>query len=238
MPAASRDLASAVPASWRRGRSSANRGVLPREGGVTVLGRAHTVALVVDFGKLQWAAYAVMGVLVLALGATYLEAGKRHGPGAAGRRSPAPVRVRPAGAAGVVVDVAGAVRRPGVYRLRAEGRVQDAVERAGGPAPGAQLSAINLAARLTDGAQILVPARVAAGAGAVGTGAPGSPVPVNLNTATPEQLDGLDGIGPTTARKIVEYRQAHGGFGSLQDLDRIPGIGPKRMAALRGKVTV
>jgi competence protein ComEA len=62
--------------------------------------------------------------------------------------------------------------------------------------------------------------------------------PVNLNTATAEQLDALDGVGPSTAKKIVEYRQQHGGFGSVSDLDRIPGIGPKKVAALRDKVTV
>lgn len=198
----------------------------------------------VDAQKVQWAGYAVAAVLVVVLGASYLKPGGGGAPGGGGGAArPAALRVSHGRGADVVVDVTGAVRRPGVYRLGADQRVQDAVRRAGGPAHDAQLAAVNLAARLTDGAQILVPGRAAAGTGTpTGTvaGAPGAVVPVspvNLNTATPEQLDGLDGIGPTTAQKIVEYRSQHGGFGSLQDLDRIPGIGPKRLAALKGKVT-
>ncbi len=195
----------------------------------------------VDAQKIQWAGYAVAAVLVVVLGATYLGSGGGGATAAAGAGASrtAPVRVTQGRGADVVVDVTGAVHRPGVYRLPGDQRVQDAVRRAGGPTRRAELAAVNLAARLTDGAQILVPVRglaVAAGpAAAGGTAAPAGPV--NLNTATPEQLDGLDGIGPTTAQKIVEYRKAHGGFGSLQDLDRIPGIGPKRLAALKGKVT-
>lgn len=196
----------------------------------------------VDAQKVQWAGYAVAAVLVVVLGATYLRSGGGGAAAAAGARpsQTAPVKVTQGSGADVVVDVTGAVRRPGVYRLAGDRRVQDAVRRAGGPTRRAELAAVNLAARLTDGAQILVPARgVAAAAGpAAAGGTAATPAgPVNLNTATPEQLDGLDGIGPTTAEKIVEYRKAHGGFGSLQDLDRIPGIGPKRLAALKGKVT-
>ncbi len=145
-----------------------------------------------------------------------------------------------------MVDVTGAVRRPGVYRLAAGARVQAAVRRAGGARASADLSALNLAAKVADGAQVVVPVRgaaggVAASAGTAGgtSGPGGSPAgPVNLNTATAEQLDALDGVGPTTARKIVEYRAQHGGFGSLAELDKIPGIGPKRLAALRGKLIV
>jgi competence protein ComEA len=200
-----------------------------------------------DVTRTQLAGYAIAGVLVLVLGVRYLHAG--HGahttPEAGRRAAQAGVRVRPAAPAVAVVDVVGAVHRPGVYRLRQDQRVQDAVDRAGGVTRGADLAAINLAAKLTDGAQIVVPRRGAAapaGAAASGAapGAAGVPAggPVNLNTATPEQLDALDGIGPTMARKILEYRQQHGGFGSVQELDRIPGIGPKRLAALKGKVTV
>lgn len=193
----------------------------------------------VDAQKVQWAGYAVAAVLVVVLGAGYLRSG--GGGSAAGAARPVPVKVTRGRGADVVVDVTGAVRRPGVYRLPGDQRVEDAVRRAGGATRRAELAAVNLAARLTDGAQILVPVRgVAAGGGvasAGGTAAAAPSGPVNLNTATPEQLDGLDGIGPTTAAKIVAYRQAHGGFGSLQDLDRIPGIGPKRLAALKGKVT-
>jgi competence protein ComEA len=141
--------------------------------------------------------------------------------------------------------VAGAVRTPGVYRLRDGERVQDAVRRAGGPRAGADLNAINLAAKVADGQQVVVPRRGAAGAAALsgagagaGAGEPGSApqAPVSLNSATAEQLDTLDGVGPATASKILEYRRQHGGFRSIDDLGEIPGIGPKRLAALRGKV--
>jgi competence protein ComEA len=144
------------------------------------------------------------------------------------------------------VHVAGAVRRPGVYTLRAGARVADAVQRAGGPRRRADLSAVNLASRLEDGRQVLVPRRGPAGAGAAGgptsvvPGAAGTfpAAPIDLNTATLEQLDTLDGVGPVTAQKILEYRQEHGGFGSVDELGQVPGIGDKRMAALRDHVRV
>jgi competence protein ComEA len=120
-------------------------------------------------------------------------------------------------------------------------RIQDAVRRAGGARRGADLNAINLAAKVADGQQVVVPRRGAAGqAAAAGAGAsePGGPpqAPVSLSTATAEQLDTLDGVGPATAAKILDYRRRHGGFRSVDDLGEIPGIGPKRLAALRGKV--
>src|SRR5207249_2773130 len=101
----------------------------------------------------------------------------------------------------VVVDVAGAVRRPGVYRLRPGARVDDAVRRAGGALRHADLSQVNLAAKATDGQQILVPLRAAAVTAVAGAAAPGAPAgPVNLNTATEPQLESLDGIGPAMAK--------------------------------------
>ena len=143
---------------------------------------------------------------------------------------------------GTLVHVAGAVRRPGVYRLRTEARVRDAVRRAGGPTRGADVNAINLAALVQDGVQVVVPRRVAPGAEppartAGATGAAPS-APVNLNSATPEQLDSLDGIGPVTAEKILEYRAQRGGFRSVDDLGEVPGIGPKTLEGLRDHVTV
>lgn len=144
---------------------------------------------------------------------------------------------RPASAGGSVVHVAGAVARPGVYRLRAGARVRDAVQRAGGPSGRANLDAINLAALVTDGQQVVVPRRMAAAAAGVGgSGESGSP-PVSLGSATVEQLDGLDGVGPAIAKKIVDWRSQHGGFGSVDDLDQVPGIGPKKLEALRGQLT-
>src|SRR6185312_16015964 len=115
----------------------------------------------------------------------------------------------------VTIDVAGAVKKPGVYRLSSSQRVQDALERAGGPTRRADLSQLNRAAKLEDGRQILVPARASKSAptAAAGPSSAGAPAqPVNLNTATLEQLDTLDGVGPATAQKILDYRTEHGGF--------------------------
>jgi competence protein ComEA len=96
---------------------------------------------------------------------------------------------------------------------------------------------VNLAAKVSDGQQVVVPRRGSAGGGsAVGAAAAEAGAPVSLNTATAEQLDELDGIGPVTADKIIEWRQQHGGFSSVDDLKQISGIGPKRFEALKDKV--
>lgn len=131
----------------------------------------------------------------------------------------------------LVVDVTGAVERPGVYRLPAGSRVIDAVARAGGARPGAGLEALNRAARLTDGQQVVVPQRLAGGAVAVGGSA--GEAPVSLGTATVEQLEEIDGIGPVTAEDIVAFRDEHGGLASVDQLDQISGIGPATMESLR-----
>jgi competence protein ComEA len=141
----------------------------------------------------------------------------------------------------VVIDVAGAVRKPGVYRLSSSQRVEDALDRAGGPTHRADLSQLNRAAKLEDGRQILVPTRASRRASAASAASPSSATPaqpVNLNTATLEELDTLDGVGPATAQKILDFRTEHGGFGSVDELDQIPGIGEKRLAALRDHVRV
>ncbi len=193
----------------------------------------------------QYLLYAAAAVAVLALGWSYA-------PGQSGASMPdrsvdrpytaasqtAPVDVA-AGAAGVVVvvDVAGAVRHPGVYRLAAGARVQDAVRRAG-VGPHADLAAVNLAARLTDGEQVVVPVhgQAAAAAGGAGTASPAAPV--SLNSGTLAQLETLDGVGPSLAQRIIDYRTLHGGFRSLAELDQVSGFGPARLAALRGKITL
>lgn len=128
----------------------------------------------------------------------------------------------------VFVHVAGAVRRPGLYRVVAFGRVAAAVARAGGPTRKADLAGVNLAAPLQDGQQVLVPG----GGGGGGRGG-GSGGRVSLGSATAQDLDGLDGIGPTLAKRIVDYRQSRGGLRSIDDLRGVEGIGEKRLAALR-----
>jgi competence protein ComEA len=139
---------------------------------------------------------------------------------------------------GLYVHVAGAVGRPGLIRLPSGSRVATALERAGGPTRRADLTLVNLAARVQDGQQIVVPvAGQAGGAGAAGGAAdPAAVLPgakITLSTATAEQLDEIDGIGPTLAERIVEYRDAHGGFRSVQELGEVEGIGEKRLATLR-----
>jgi competence protein ComEA len=146
-----------------------------------------------------------------------------------------PVETATAAATAVVVDVVGAVRRPGLYRLRQGDRIADAVARAGGAGARADLTLINLAAPLADGQQVVVPAR---GSAATAAAAPGAAAggPVHLNTATLEQLDSLPGVGPVTAQKILDYRQKHGSFASVDELDAVPGIGPARMEQLKDLV--
>jgi competence protein ComEA len=133
---------------------------------------------------------------------------------------------------GLYVHVAGAVERPGLLRVPSGSRVATALERAGGPTRRADLTLVNLAARVQDGQQIVVPvAGAAGGAGGAATGVPGAQI--HLSTATAEQLDEIDGIGPTLAERIVEYRDAHGGFRSVEELAEVDGIGEKRLATLR-----
>ena len=178
---------------------------------------------------------AIAALAVLAIG--YRSMGSGDPPRAAypASSSPAPAA---AAAAVVVVDVVGAVREPGVYRFPDGARVQDAVERARALA-GADLAGLNLAERLADGEQVVVPKRE--GSGVQVTIAPGgaaAPEIVHLNSATLEQLETLDGIGPSLAQRIIDYRTEHGGFRSLEQLDDVSGFGPARMAALDGHVAL
>jgi competence protein ComEA len=153
------------------------------------------------------------------------------GASAPPQQAAALVREQPAERPALLVHVVGAVREPGLYRLREGSRVADAVERAGGATPKADLALVNLAAPVADGTQVLVPARTqAAGSGGGGDGEAG---PVHLNTATVEELDTLPGVGPVTAQKIVDFRQENGAFASVDELDAVPGIGPARLEELR-----
>ncbi len=188
----------------------------------------------------------VVGVLALVV---VLVVVVRHlGPHTAAPQSLQVAPIRPSAGAGVrpaaaatsatqVVDVEGAVRRPGLVRLPKGARVADAVARAGGLTARAERSGVNLAAPIADGQQVLVPRT--GGVSAVAGATAGAPVsgPISLNAATPEQLDTLPGIGPVTAQKIVTFREQHGPFTSVDGLDAIPGIGPARIAELQGLVT-
>lgn len=136
------------------------------------------------------------------------------------------------GAGQIVVDVGGRVRHPGLVTLPAGSRVADAIAAAGGPLRAADLARINLAARVTDGQLLLVGvpgASVEAGGGAG---------PVDLNSATVDQLDALPGVGPVLAQRIVDWRQQHGGFRTIDDLQQVPGIGARKFSDLKALVVV
>jgi competence protein ComEA len=181
-------------------------------------------------------------VAALALAIVLLLAGKlllRAGTPTEARPlpSPATTAAKAAPTRNVVVDVVGAVRRPGLYRFAEGARVADAVARAGGATAKADLESVNLAAPMADGQQVAVPRKVPGAAG-VGVAAQPSAAatptgPVSLSTATLEALDALPGVGPVTAQKILDFRSQHGAFRSVDELDAIPGIGPARLDQLR-----
>ena len=179
-------------------------------------------------------------VLALCAVAVVVVGGRVLRPAAPRGTAPPLIRAKPTSshprAAQLVVDVAGAVKHAGLYRLPQGSRIADAVARAGGATARAQLDLVNLAAPLADGEQVLVPARGPGVAAAGAAAGPSPTAPVDLNSATIEQLDALPGVGPVTAQKIVDYRQAHGPFRSVDELDAIPGIGPARIENLRGLV--
>ncbi|MFI0259874.1 helix-hairpin-helix domain-containing protein [Streptomyces sp. NPDC017056] len=167
-------------------------------------------------------------------------------------RVTAPPSGGPPTAAGrlLVVDVVGKVHHPGIHRLSPGSRVADALREAGGVVKGADTRGLNRARLLVDGEQIVVgapapgqaapgaaagpgPGAASGGAGTPGGAGAGAAAPVSLNSATLEQLDGLPGVGPVLARHIIEYRTAHGGFTSVDQLRDVNGIGDRRFADLR-----
>jgi len=156
--------------------------------------------------------------------------------------SPAAAPAATAAGGSVVVDVAGKVRRPGVATLPAGSRVVDAIRQAGGARPGVDLTTLNLARVLVDGEQILVGVAVPAGVAASASSQPGASAGtdalVNLNTATLEQLDGLPGVGPVTAQKILDWRGAHGAFTAIDELLEVDGIGEKTLADMAPRLTL
>jgi competence protein ComEA len=156
----------------------------------------------------------------------------------------------PPGAPEIIVYVSGAIEFPGTYSLPAGSRVGDALEAAGGTTARADASRLNLAARLDDGEQVEVPEKVGQAQGQ-GSGSssgnsvlsgptPGAPSGslVNINTATLEELDTLPGIGPATAQKIIEYRDANGPFQALEEIMNVPGIGPATFERIKDLITL
>lgn len=191
-------------------------------------------AISLSRGQALALALTLLAALAL-LGTRLARTGTASGPGA-----PASIDVvapTPPPARRVVVDVVGGVRHPGLYRLRVGARVYDAVARAGGATRRAELGAVNLAAPLVDGTQVVVPVRPPGPANGPAAVAPTLPGKVSLATATVEQLDTLPGIGPVTAQKIIDWRTIHGPFRSVDALDDVPGIGPAKVEQLRDLAT-
>jgi competence protein ComEA len=188
--------------------------------------------------RLQTAVFAAIGVAILLLG---IRAVRDGGTPAAADGGP-PLAAEPVGSGSgavpangdVVVHVAGAVAEPGVYRMPAGSRVADAVERAGGPSGRALRDALNLAARLADGQQVVVPSRGAGGTAASATGSEDGPI--SLGSADQAELETIDGIGPVTAADIIEFRDERGGIASIEELDEIPGIGPATIESLSDRL--
>jgi competence protein ComEA len=190
-----------------------------------------------ELSRSQLIVYAAIAVALLLLGARWLRSAGRPETGFGGVAGAAQGRSfeLDQGGGALVVHVAGEVREPGVYELSAGSRVTDAVERAGGATGSGATDSINLAAKLADGQQVVVPSS-RPGATVAAAGAASEDGPINLGTATAEQLETIDGIGPVTAADIVEFRDEHGGLASVEQLDQVPGIGPATMEALRERL--
>ena len=163
------------------------------------------------------------------------------GPVVAGQVAGAAPASASASAVPIIVDVTGWVHDPGVYEFVTGDRVIDAVERAGGAKPGADLSILNLAAPLTDGTQVVVSkegAAAAAGVTGSSTGGTTAGALININTATATEFETLSGIGEVLAAAIVDYRTENGPFTSVDELEDVSGIGPSTLDEIRDQVTV
>ena len=183
------------------------------------------------YSRTQKRALLILGALIIVFSSLIVVGGNSHEVIA-----PPVVAVQIA-APEIFVDVTGAVTKPGVYTLAANSRVIDAIKAAGDSAPGADLSTINLARVLSDGEQIYVDATVLNSAGKRVSKTLHSG-PINVNRATAAQLDSLDGIGPVIAKRIIEYRKVNGPFATIEDLQKVSGIGTAKFAIIKSKLRV
>jgi competence protein ComEA len=194
-----------------------------------------------ELSRAQLAVYAALAVVALMLGSRWIRSGGEDASASpSASQTFEPLESEGSGESfettggDLVVHVAGAVDHPGVYRMPPGSRVTDAIDRAGGTADEAVPSAINLAAPLADGQQIQVPAKAEGAAAASAGSAPDGPI--SLGTATAEELDTIEGIGPVTAAAILEFRDQSGGVSTIDDLDQVSGIGPATMEALKARL--
>lgn len=195
-----------------------------------------------NLSRSQILVYGAVAIALLLLGARWIRSADSRGSdagrvsfapsGGQEREGGGPVAAQSGG--DVTVHVAGEVRDPGVYELPPGSRVEDAIDRAGGSPDEDGLEAINLAAVLGDGQQVVVPEEGAGGAG--GAGAGGGDGPISLGSATVDDLETIEGIGPVTAQAIIDYRDEQGGLSSVDELDEVSGIGPATIAALRDRL--
>jgi len=183
------------------------------------------------YSRIQKRALLILGVLVILFSALVVVRGNSHEVVA-----PPIVPIQIA-APEIFIDVTGAVNKPGVYTMPANSRVIDAIKAAGDSAPGADLSTIDLARALSDGEQIYVDATILNSAGVRVSKTTHSAF-ININRATAGQLDSLDGIGPVIAKRIVEYRTVNGPFISIEDLQKVSGIGVAKFAQIKSKLRV
>ncbi len=189
----------------------------------------------------QLVAWSLAGLAVLVLGAAYLR-------GHFSQAQPQAATTIQIGAAStqakpdvIKIHVVGAVAHPGLYEARSGDRVDDALRLAGGPTAAANLTQVNLAAKISDGQQLFVPEKGSARGGAPSLSSPSSASSkqvVNLNLAAPDELTQLDGIGPKTAEKIIAYREAHGGFKDVEELMQVPGIGQAKFDQIKDRLSV
>ena len=183
------------------------------------------------YSHIQKRALLILGALIIVVSSLVVLRGGSH------EVAEPPIVAVQIAAPEIFIDVTGAVNNPGVYTLAANSRVIDAIKAAGDSAPGADLSTINLARVLSDGEQIYVDATIVNSAG-VRVSKITRNGPININRATLAQFDSLDGIGPVIAKRIIEYRKVNGPFVTVEDLQKVSGIGVAKFANIKSKVRV